>query len=67
MPYQKLYSNEKIKLYFKNLLQNEKLTSRFEKNQDTPYDPKKMGHKNLLSAQDIHTVFTHKEGKGINP
>ena len=29
------------KLYFKNLLQNEKLTPRFEKNQDTPYDPKK--------------------------
>ena len=28
---------------------------------------KKMGHKNLLSAQDIHTVFTHREGKGINP
>ena len=34
--------------------------------QDSPYDQNKMGHHNLLSRQDIHTVFIDREIKGIN-
>ena len=36
------------------------------KNKETTKDRNKMGHLNLLSEQDVYTIFTHRKGKGMS-
>ena len=59
--YIKNFQMEKVHCILNIRLSKDELTRRAEKNKTLHI----MGHYNLLLAQDIHNVFTHREGKKI--
>ena len=56
----------KLNCILKIRFNNDELTPRARKNQNTSYDRNKIRHFNLLWGQDIHAIFTRREGKGVN-
>ena len=56
---------QKVKHFLKARFNNDEVTHRAEKSKWENME-KENGPLDLLSDQDLQTVFTHREGKGIN-